>query len=96
MHIGHTWFGSAIWRVIIQSTNTLDHLKAVEQARTNFNGSGSHNYTAERLFRKVAGKKMQTSLKQLICKEMSIMTLTVILFCACMPDPYRTLAFALN
>ena len=64
MHIGHTWFGSTIWRVIIQSTNTLDHLKAVEQARTNFNSSGSHNYTAERLFRKVAGKKMQASVKQ--------------------------------
>jgi hypothetical protein len=50
----HTWFGSAIWRVIIQSSSTLDHLKAVEQARTNFNSCWSYNHTAQRLFREVA------------------------------------------
>lgn len=54
-YICYTWFWSAIWRVIIQSSSMLDYLKAVQQARTNFNGYWSHNYTAQWLFRKVAG-----------------------------------------
>jgi hypothetical protein len=67
--ICHTWFRSAIWRVIIQPSSMLDNLKAVQQARTNFNSCWSHNYTTQRLFRKVAGTNIVNRCETVHMKE---------------------------